>query len=72
MRKLERDVEKAEEKVERLEEKISKLESRLATPEGAADMELLQKYLEMKAKLDRAMNLWERLALELEETNLSS
>ena len=72
VRKLERDVEKAEEKVERLEEKISKLESRLATPEGAADMELLQKYLEMKAKLDRAMNLWERLALELEETNLSS
>lgn len=72
VRKLERDVEKAEEKVERLEEKISKLESRLATPEGAADMELLQKYLEMKAKLDRAMNLWERLALEPEETNLSS
>ncbi|HHU95982.1 MAG: ABC-F family ATP-binding cassette domain-containing protein [Bacteroidota bacterium] len=69
VRKLERDVEKAEEKVERLEEKITKLESRLATPEGAADMELLQKYLETKAKLDRAMNLWERFALELEETN---
>ncbi len=72
VRKLERDVEEAEEKVERLEEKINKLESRLATPEGGADMELLQKYLETKAKLDRAMNLWERLALELEETDLSS
>ncbi len=69
VRKLERDIEKAEEKVGRLEEKISKLESRLSTPDGAADMELLQKYLETKAKLDRAMNLWERLALELEETN---
>ncbi len=70
VRKLERDVEKAEEKVERLENKITKLESRLATPEGATDMELLQKYLETKAKLDRTLNLWERLALELEETNL--
>ncbi len=69
VRKLERDIEKAEEKVGRLEEKISKLESRLSTPEGGADMELLQKYLETKAKLDRALNLWERLALELEETN---
>ena len=69
VRKLEQDVKKAEEKVERLEKKITEMESRLATPEGAADMELLQEYLETKAKLDRALNLWERLALELEETN---
>jgi ATP-binding cassette subfamily F protein 3 len=69
MRKLERDIEKAEEKVEQLENKITKMEEHLATPGGAADMELLQKYLETKAKLDRVLNLWERLALELEETN---
>ncbi|MGI6573120.1 MAG: ABC-F family ATP-binding cassette domain-containing protein [Fermentimonas sp.] len=72
VRKLERETEEAEEKVEQLENKITEMEGHLATPEGATDMELLQKYLETKAKLDRALNLWERLALELEETNLSS
>ncbi len=69
LRKLERETEEAEKKVERLETKIAELEEKLATPEGAADMDLLQQYLEVKAKLDRALNNWERLALELEEYN---
>lgn len=69
LRKLERETEEAEKKVEGLENKIADMEKKLATPEGAADMDLLQQYLEVKAKLDRALNNWERLALELEEYN---
>ena len=69
LRKLERETEEAEKKVERLETKMAELEEKLATPEGAADMNLLQQYLEVKAKSDRALNNWERLALELEEYN---
>lgn len=67
LRKLEKEMEEAEKKIGGLEDKIAAMENTLATPEGATDMELLQTYLEVKAKLDRALNIWERLALELEE-----
>src|SRR5690554_4949601 len=69
LRRLERETEEAVKKVEEIENKLAEMEAKLATPEGAADMDLLQQYLEVKAKLDRALNNWERLALELEEYN---
>ena len=68
LRKLERETEEAEKRVEKLEKKIAEMETTLSTPEGASNMDLLQQYLETKAKLDRSLNNWERLALELEET----
>ncbi len=70
IRKLEKQIEEAEKKITHLEQKMSELETQLATPEGAADFELLQNYLELKAKLDQTMNNWERLTLELEEFNV--
>jgi len=65
-RRLEKQVAEAEQKVASLEEKLKKMEEQLATPEGASNMELLQKYLEVKARLDQAMNNWERATTELE------
>ncbi|MFA7492239.1 MAG: ABC-F family ATP-binding cassette domain-containing protein [Proteiniphilum sp.] len=64
-RKLEKQIEEAENKIESLEKKISEMEATLSTPEGASDMDLLQKYLETKARMDRAMHHWEQLQNEL-------
>lgn len=66
IRKIEKQIEEAENKIAALEQEITDFETQLATPEGAANVPLLQTYLETKAKLDRAMNNWERLTLELE------
>jgi ATP-binding cassette subfamily F protein 3 len=65
-RKLEREIEEVEDNIENLETEISTLEAELATPEGAADTEKLQKYLETKKQLEGFMSKWEKLTLELE------
>lgn len=64
-RKLEKQIEEAENKIEALEKKISEMESVLSTPEGASNMDLLQKYLDTKARLDQTMHHWEQLQNEL-------
>ena len=67
IRKLERQVEEAEVKIETIENSISEMEEYLATPEGASDMEYLQKYLETKSKLDIIINKWEKSIIDLEK-----
>lgn len=67
IRKVERQIEDIEKKIESNENEISVMETYLATPEGASDMDYLQKYVEVKAKLDKVMNKWERMTLELEK-----
>ena len=67
IRRVERKIEEAEEKISAYESEIEALEAHLATPEGAADFELMQKYMDIKSKLDRMVNNWENLMLELEE-----
>jgi ATP-binding cassette subfamily F protein 3 len=67
IRKLERQVEEAENEIEELETTLAEMEQELATPEGASNVTMLQNYLETKAKMDRIMNNWERLTLELEK-----
>ena len=57
----------AENKITELETKIAAFEQELSTPEGAKNVELLQMYLETKVTLDRVMENWEGLTLELEE-----
>lgn len=64
-RKLEKMIEEAESKIEILEKKISEMETVLSTPEGASDIDLLQKYLETKSRLDSAMAHWEELQSDL-------
>ena len=67
IKRKEKEVREAEETISKLEERLSEMEVQLSTPEGASDLDLLQKYLEAKNKLDAVMNNWERLTLELEE-----
>lgn len=67
IRKLERQIEETENKIAALEEKISDFEAQLSTPEGAANLDLLQTYLETKNKLDREMNNWGQLTLEIDK-----
>jgi ATP-binding cassette subfamily F protein 3 len=66
IKRKEKEVQEAEEKITKLEKRLSETEARLSTPEGASDLDLLQKYLESKNKLDAVMNNWERLTLELD------
>ncbi len=65
-RRLEKQIEEAENEVEALETTLAAMEQELATPEGASNVTMLQNYLETKAKMDRILNNWERLTLELE------
>lgn len=67
IKRKEKEVQETEEKITKLEKRLSEMEVQLSTPEGASDLDLLQKYLESKNKLDAVMNNWERLTLELEE-----
>jgi ATP-binding cassette subfamily F protein 3 len=69
LRKLEKEIAEAENKITELESEIADFESQLSTPEGAANIELMQAYLETKVKLDHIMNNWERLTLELENVH---
>jgi len=66
IKRKEKEVQEAEEKITKLEKRLSETEARLSTPEGASDLDLLQKYLESQNKLDAVMNNWERLTLELD------
>lgn len=66
-RRLEKQIEEAESEIETLEATLAAIEEELATPEGATNTTMIQNYLEIKKKLDRIMNNWERFTLELEE-----
>ena len=67
IRKLEKDISETENKITELETKLADFEQELSTPDGAKNVELLQTYLETKAKLDHTMNDWEKLTEELEQ-----
>lgn len=57
-RKLEKAVSDAEAEVSELESALHILENQLATPEGAADPALYEKYSRLKSQLEAAEALW--------------
>lgn len=65
-RRIERQLEDAEQNIEALEEKIISIESKLSTPEGATNLELINTYTETKSKLEKVVEEWEQLMIELE------
>ncbi len=67
VRKAEKDVAEAEAEVTRLEKIIKEAETILATPEGARDSQLLNKYFELKHQLEEAEDRWTTLSEELEK-----
>ncbi len=67
VRKAEKEVADAEAEVTRLETAIKEAEQVLATPEGARDSQLLNKYFELKHQLEEAEDRWTNLSEELEK-----
>ena len=67
IRKLEKRIADCEQKIEKLETEISGVEVDMATPEGASDMALYEKYQKLKKDLDQTVEEWEAVSMELEE-----
>ena len=57
-KKLEKAVEDAEQRVSELEASVKMLEDKLATPEGATDTALYEKYANLKSQLSQAEDEW--------------
>ena len=66
-KKAEKAVKDCEQRIEKIETEIAAAEEKMATPEGAADMQLISQYAELKKKLDTAVEEWETASMELEE-----
>ena len=64
---MEKQVADCEQEIERLETEIGRLEAEMATPEGASDMSLYEKHQKLKKELDRTVEEWEAVSMELEE-----
>ena len=60
-------MEECEKEIEQTESAIAIVESQMATPEGASDMNLYDKYQKLKQQLDRAMEEWDQASTELDE-----
>lgn len=58
LRRLEKAVSDVEQEIAELEQEIAELEVRMATPEGAADMELYAEHSRLKTALSDAMDRW--------------
>ena len=54
-------------KIEQTESAIAILEEKMATPEGASDMTLYEQHQKLKQQLDRTVEEWEKVSIELEE-----
>ena len=67
IKKLERQVADCEETIEQMEAAIAILEEKMATPEGAANMALYEQHQKLKQQLDRTVEEWEKVSMELEE-----
>ena len=67
IKKLERQVADCETGIEQTEAAIAILEEKMATPEGASDMSLYEQHQKLKQQLDRTVEEWETLSMELEE-----
>lgn len=66
IRKAERAVEESEKKIAELETRLKQLDEQLCKPENAANMDLVNDYTSTKEKLDKEVEIWEKLSEELE------
>ena len=69
VKKAERAIAAIEEEISNIEYAIDVLEGKLATPEGAADMQLYDEHGKLKKQLDEAMTRWEAATEELDMLN---
>ena len=67
IKKAERTVATIEEEISNIEYAIDVIEQKLATPDGAANMQLYEEHGSLKKQLDGIMEQWESATEELEE-----
>jgi len=67
VRKLKSAVEKSEQRIAELEEDLSEVQKKLELPENQTDMDLFKRYDEIKAELEKEMEVWEKATEEYEK-----
>jgi ATP-binding cassette subfamily F protein 3 len=65
-KKLEKQVAECETTIEETESAITILEEKMTTLDGASDMALYEKHRKLKQQLDKVVEEWERVSMELE------
>lgn len=68
IKKLEKQVSDCEQEISEIESAIKIIEERMSTPEGANDMNLINKHTSLSSQVEKVMKQWEELAGELEKT----
>lgn len=66
-KRLEKQVADCETSIEKIENEIAAIEEKMTTPEGAADMALYERHQMLKSELDKVVEDWEQMSMELEE-----
>lgn len=67
IKRLEKQVSEAEHRIEKIETEIKDIETVLASPEGATNNSLFEKHGQLNKDLEKAMENWEELTIELGE-----
>lgn len=66
VKKIQREIEAIEKEIAEIEYAIDIIEQKLATPEGAADVQLYEQHSTLRNNLDNAMTHWEEANEQLE------
>ena len=66
-KKLEKQITECEAGIEETESAIAILETQMATPQGSSDMALYEKHQKLKQQLDKIVEEWESISMELED-----
>lgn len=70
VKRIEKQISEAEQAIEKIEAEIKEIESVLATPEKATDTSLFEKHGILNKKLEKEMERWEDLTMQLENLNI--
>lgn len=66
LNKMKKAVDKAESQIGELEKRLGELDELLLKPENSSNMEIVEEYTSIKAKLDEEVDNWEKLSEEYE------
>ena len=67
LNKMKKAVDKAESQIGELEKRLGELDELLLKPENSSNMEIVEQYTSIKAKLDEEVDNWEKLSEEYEQ-----
>lgn len=67
LNKMKKAVDKAESQIGELEKRLGELDELLMKPENSSNMEIVEEYTSIKAKLDEEVDNWEKLSEEYEQ-----